>query len=302
MALELVQKQPMMRKVIYSLIPIYVFSFYLYGLNLLLLTVLVFTAGFFTEFIVERTREKKVSEALFVTCMLYLLSLPAKTPWWIAVIGIVFGVLFGKEVFGGFGKNIFNPAIVGRLFVYISFPNNIKGFADIPGMALNFDSTTAATPLEIIRNGGSIDVLKLLFGWHSSSMGEGCIMLIILAGVYLIFTKTANWYIIVSTLISAIMLSFGLDLLNIPKALPALPSLLSGSFFFVAVFMATDPISAPKKNLSRIFYGIIIGSVTILVRTYSLFPEGTSFGVLIGNTFASLLDEIIPQPKSRAKK
>ena len=302
MALELVQKQPMMRKVIYSLIPIYVFSFYLYGLNLLLLTVLVFTAGFFTEFIVERTREKKVSEALFVTCMLYLLSLPAKTPWWIAVIGIVFGVLFGKEVFGGFGKNIFNPAIVGRLFVYISFPNNIKGFADIPGMALNFDSTTAATPLEIIRNGGSIDVLKLLFGWHPSSMGEGCIMLIILAGVYLIFTKTANWYIIVSTLISAIMLSFGLDLLNIPKALPALPSLLSGSFFFVAVFMATDPISAPKKNLSRIFYGIIIGSVTILVRTYSLFPEGTSFGVLIGNTFASLLDEIIPQPKSRAKK
>ena len=112
-----------MRRVMYSLVPIFLFSIYLYGWRSPLLVGVSYIFGILTEYIVEKKRGKKVSEAVLITCTLYGLSLPPATPVWIAIVGIVFGVLIGKELFGGFGRNIFNPAIVGRLFVYITFPD-----------------------------------------------------------------------------------------------------------------------------------------------------------------------------------
>ena len=288
---NLIQKQPIMSKVIYSLIPIYLFSLYFYGIYLVFLTVIVFVSGFFTEFIFEKIKGKKVSEALFVTCLLFTLSLPPKTPWWVAMIGIIFGVIFGKEIFGGFGKNIFNPAILSRLFIYLTFPNQMKGFIKSINFGLTVDSITAATPLKMIKAGESISTIKLLLGFNPGSMGEGFVILILLALIYLVVTKTASWQIIVSTIASAGLLTVFLDLINIPNDFSSINYMLSGSLLFVAVFMATDPVSAPKKNISRWIYGSIIGFTTIIIRTFS-FPEGTSFAVLLGNTFASLLDEL----------
>ncbi len=283
------QKQPLMRKVLYSLVPIFVFSFYLYGLRVLWLGLFVFSAGILTEYVMEKQKNKPVSEAVLVTCSLLLLSLPPLTPWWVAVIGTSFGVFIAKEVYGGFGRNIFNPAIAGRLFIYISFPT----FMTTQWLLPRTDTLTSATPLDLLRTGQNMDLKNLLLGIRPGAIGESSILLIVIAAVYLIFTKTASFRIIVSTFLSAAALTFLLDLL---KAGPSsLPMLLSGSLFFVTVFMATDPVSAPKRKEAQWIYGVIIGVCTVLIRTFSLFSEGTSFGVLIGNTFASLLDEILPK-------
>ena len=292
------QKQPMMRKVIYSLVPVYIFALYCYGLRLIFLSLIVFSAGILIEYIMEKKKGKGVSEACLVTSMLFVLSLPPRTPWWVALIGISFAILFSKEVFGGFGRNPFNPAIAGRLFIYISFPNIMTGSWSKPSLfSLHADSVSIATPLAILKKGESIDILNLLTGLHSGSMGETSVILILIACIFLLITKTASYHIILSTTISALLLSSGLYLLKIPQALPPIHALLSGSFVFVAVFMATDPISAPKKTVAKWIYGFIIGISIVIIRTFSSFPEGTSFGVLLGNTFACLLDEIVSNKK-----
>ncbi|PNR95737.1 NQR2 and RnfD family protein [Petrotoga sp. 9PWA.NaAc.5.4] len=296
------QKQVIMRRVLYSLIPIYIFAFYMYGIRLLYLSVFVYGFGILTEYLFEKRKNRKVTEAVLVTCTLFVLSLPPKTPWWIASIGIIFGVLFAKEAYGGFGRNIFNPAIAARLFIYITFPNIMTQAWAQPG---NFgrmvnDVMTTATPLEILANGENIGLFDLFFGIRSGSMGEGPIFLILIAAIYLIVTKTASWKIMISTFLSASILTVFLSLLAIPKLSNPLEFLFSGSLIFVTVFMATDPVTAPKNETSKWFYGIIIGVTAILIRSFSLFPEGTSFAVLMGNTFAALLDTAFSKKKVEA--
>ena len=297
------QKQLMMRRVIYTLIPLSVFSLYLYGLHSLLIHAVVFLFGIGTEYLFMKSRNKKVSEAVLVTSALYALSMPPMVPLWIAALGIVFGVLFGKCIYGGFGRNIFNPAITGRLFIYISFPSYMTSAWMTPvSFGRAADTVSAATPLGIMRNGSFPELANLVTGIRSGSLGESAVILILLAAVYLIYTKTASWRIILSSLLSFMILSSLLFLSGIPTSFPPLESLLSGSVLFVIVFMATDPVTAPKKNGAQYIYGSLIGVVTCLVRIFSLFPEGTSFGILVGNTFASLIDEwFTPRKKGEIK-
>jgi Na+-transporting NADH:ubiquinone oxidoreductase subunit B len=297
------QKQIMMRRVVYSLIPIMIFSVYLYGLRSLIIHAVVFLAGTATEYLYMKTRGKKVSEAVLVTCSLYALSMPPLVPLWIAALGIIFGVLFGKCIFGGFGRNIFNPAIAGRLFVYISFPSFMTTGWMAPGrFGMNaVDTVSTATPLGLMRRNVIPELKDLIIGIRAGSLGESAVILIIAAGVYLIFTKTASWRIILSTLLSFLALSSALFFMGVSSSFPPLESLFSGSVLFVIVFMATDPVTGPKKNQAQYLYGILIGSVTCLVRVFSLFPEGTSFAILMGNTFASLFDEWFT-PRKGVKK
>ncbi|MBN1798512.1 MAG: RnfABCDGE type electron transport complex subunit D [Spirochaetales bacterium] len=294
---KLVQKQVLMRRVLIALLPLYAFALYLYGLHLVFLSLIVFPLGIGVEYLFERTRKKKVSEAVFVTCMLYVLSLPPLVPWWIAGLGILFAVFIAKEVFGGFGRNVFNPAIAGRLFVYITFsPHMTSGW--ILGGNFASDAVSSATPLAQLGAGQSPDLLNLLLGFHAGSMGESPIILILLAAIFLAATKTAKANIMISTVGAAILFSYLLEFAGVSQALPALPALLSGSLVFVAVFMATDPVSAPKKMPAQIIYGVLIGSITVLIRMFPLFREGTSFAVLLGNTFAPLLDQIFSKAKT----
>jgi len=364
-------KQPIMRRVVYALVPLYIFSIAMYGWRPILLALVVFPAAIFVEWAMEKMKKTpkiQVSEAVLVTAALFTLSLPPGLPLYVAVLGIVFAVVFGKEVFGGFGRNIFNPAITGRVFTYLAFPALMGTMWFIPFSPANWhpatlimdfvspstlnsmmggvDVVTASTSMDALRSfakagsdqlawfaSNSLAVgpavtpdmaaaqipqswLGMFLGIEPGSLGETSALLILLAGIYLVFTPTrkkdklgkssiviqatANWKLIVSTLISSfLMLSFLYYLpdwipgLNIPRRLDPILGMFSGSILFVAVFMATDPISGPKKAPAQWVYGFLIGSVSILIRVFSGFPEGVSFAILVANMFGPLLDETI---------
>ena len=284
-------KQPMMRKVLVALAPIYLFSIWMYGLRVVAAAVVVFVCGIATEWLFERKRQGKVSEAVLVSCALFALAFPPKTPLWILAVGIIFAIAMAKGVYGGFGRNIFNPAIAGRAFVYISFAVVLSraytGFGNFGIGAV--DVLSSATPLAQMRAGAKVPLSSLVFGLRPGALGESMTLLIVLAGIYLILTKTASWKIIVSTLVGGAVTNLILLAAGVAKALP-MESLLAGSFLFMSVFMATDPVSAPKRQQSHYVYGVLIGATAVLIRTFSAFPEGTSFAILFGNTFANLID------------
>jgi len=294
------QKQIMMRRVIYALMPLFLYSVYLYGWRSPLVLVISLSGGIVAEYLFVRNSKKKVSEAVLVSSTLYALSLPPDIPLWIVPIGIIFGVVFGKMVYGGFGRNVFNPAIAARLFIYISFPGQMTSRWLTPGRFGTIDTVSSATPLELLKGGESLEWLDLLIGNRAGSLGESGIILIILAAIYLIYTKTASWKIIVSSIGSFGLLSAVLYFSKVPGAVEPLSALMAGSALFVFVFMATDPVTAPKQAKALWLYGIMIGLIACIVRTFSLFPEGTSFGILVGNTFAAFVDGFF-QKKKKAK-
>ena len=237
-----------------------------------------------------------------MTCLLFTLTLPPSVPFWIAAVGIAFGVIFGKCVFGGFGRNIFNPALVGRCLIYVSFPAYMtvswtQPFSGFPGGLINWsggvDALTSSTPMILLNKEGVVtDYLHLFLGNISGSLGETSALLILAAAVYLVVTKTASWKIIVSCLASFAVFGSILYLTGVIAADP-LFSILSGGFLFAAVFMATDPISAPKQEPSKYIYGILIGIVAMVIRAFSIFTEGVMFAILIVNAFVPLIDRNI---------
>ncbi len=299
------QKQPMMRKVLHALAPITAFSVYLYGPRVLAVLAVSLAAATLTEYLFKRTGKGKVSEAVLVTATLFALSMPPAAPLWIVALGVSFAVFMAKEAYGGFGRNIFNPAIAGRLFVYISFAG-VLGSSFYPAGAFGQaagslfgrpDAVAAATPLAQLASGAGVPLLGLITGVRTGAIGESSAVLIALAAVYLVATKTAQWRLLVATLAGGAGLAGLLLVAGVERALP-MQSLLAGSFLFVAVFMATDPVSAPKKKGAQWAYGLLIGATAVTIRSFSLFPEGTSFAVLIGNTFASLFDRLATRAKA----
>ena len=302
-----------MRKVLYSLIPIYLFAVWLFGLRVLSVLCVVLLAGVVTEFLIMRYANgstAKISEAVYVSCALYALTLPPTIPYWVAAVGIIFGVLFGKGVFGGFGRNIFNPALVGRCFVYISFPVYMtvswaQPFGGLPGGFLKWstatDAITSATPMSLFESGEKVtSYLNLFLGNISGSTGETSALLIILAGVYLVFTKTASWKIMVSCFSSFFLINSIFYFAGLTKMDP-LFAILSGGFLFAVVFMTTDPISAPSEEISKIIYGILIGLLAFVIRTYSIFNEGIMFAILLGNMFGPMIEKNVKEFKARKK-
>lgn len=302
----MLQKQPVMRKVLYALTPIAAFSVYLYGPRALAVLAVSVGVGFLVEYLFEKKKGGKVSEAVFVTGTLFALSMPPAVPLWIVAVGVAFAVFMAKEVYGGFGRNIFNPAIAGRLFVYISFAG-VLGASFYPAGSFGAaagslfgrpDAVTTVTPLAALGAGESVPIMNLLLGLRSGSLGESSALLIALAAVYLVWTKAAQWRLIAATLLGGGAVAAALILGGVSRALP-IEALLAGSFLYVSVFMSTDPVSAPKKPRAQWLYGLLIGAVIVVIRTFSLFPEGTSFAILIGNTFASLFDKLVTEAAKR---
>ncbi|HLR21258.1 MAG TPA: RnfABCDGE type electron transport complex subunit D [Tissierellaceae bacterium] len=309
----LFMKQKMMRTVIISLIPLILSSIYFFGWRTLTLLLVVSIFGILTEYIFERKSGKKVSEAVLVTCILYTMTLPPSTPYWIAVVGIIFGVVFGKEVFGGFARNIYNPALVARAFVYVSFPAPLtiewsKAASKFPGALTTYvtegiDAVSQATPMLIFRETGALTSFKdLLIGNVAGSIGETSAILIILAGIYLIYKKVASWETMAGCFVGFISLSTILYIIGNPQIPNPLFGILAGGFLFGTVFMATDPISSPKTKEGKWIYGIIIGVVTVIIRGYALFAGGMMFAILIGNTFAPIIDESVRAYKKYRKE
>ena len=309
-----VLKQKIMRRVLISLLPIFAFSVFLFGWHMLLLLAVVMVAGIVCEYGAKRLisgSKAKVSEAVLVTCLLFTLTLPATTPWWVAVIGISFGVFFGKGVFGGFGRNIFNPALVGRCFVFISFPAYLTAgwpapYTIFPGgfahFTSNVDAVAMATPLALLKDTGAVtDYGRLFLGIIPGSAGETSALLILCAAVYLLLTKTASWRIMLSCSTTFAAVGTVLYLTGVSPANP-LSALLSGGFLFGCVFMATDPISAPSDKTAQVLYAALIAGTVVLIRTFALFPEGVMFSILVGNMFAPLIDRQVKERKAAVKE
>jgi Na+-transporting NADH:ubiquinone oxidoreductase subunit B len=304
-----IMKQPVMNRVLYALLPLVLFSIYLFGWKVLGIVLASNFAAYLTEFLFVRKKQNgKVTMAVFVTGTLLALTLPPTIPLWIAAMGSAFAVMFGKMVFGGFGLNIFNPAILGRTFVYISFPQQItiswvKPYllSDFPGGLVRWTAEpvmrTSATILGQLRNIGTTEYTfsNAFLGFIPGSMGETSALLIILAGIYLLITKTAKWQPMLSTTISLLVF----NLILYPKQNP-LFSLVIGGALFGIVYMTTDPVSQAKGKLAIWIYGIMIGFLTVFIRRFSLFYEGMMFAILLTNAFMPILeyaiDKIIPKP------
>lgn len=287
-------KQKMMNRVLYALIPIAVYGIYLFGWRVLLILFVTNFFSFLTEFLfIKKTSKGKVSLAVFVTGSLLALTLPPTIPLWMAAVGSIVAISFGKMVFGGFGKNIFNPTIIGRTFLYVAFPNAMtvqwmQPYSSFPGGFAHFSNvnhlTTATPMIQFNQAGNLVELPKLFFGSIPGSIGETSALLIILAAIYLLVTKTAKWQPMVSTIVSFILFSFIFYGLNL------FAFLFSGGIMFGAVFMVTDPISMPKEKYTIWIYGFIIGFLTVFIRKYSLFAEGFMFALLIANTFTPILE------------
>lgn len=321
-------KQPAMRRVLLALLPCVAGAIYFFGWRSLFLIVWAAVVGFVVESIFTRRRREPVSEAVFVTTTLFALVMPPTVPLHVLTIGVVFAVMFTKELFGGFGRNIFNPALAGRCFVYICFPVALTAAwapaAGSPWGALNLwttasspDAITGATPMAYLKAGkivlgmdkaASFDIpfeieegqtsrvhkkallRGLLFGRISGTMGVTSALLISIGGLYLFWTKTANRTIIVTLIVTYGLLSQVLHSLGVTPVPAGWTAVLGGGFLLGAFFMATDPVSAPKTNLARIIYAIIIGVCTVVIRNFSIFNGGLMFSILIGNMFAPILD------------
>lgn len=304
--------QKVMLRVCYALVPLVLAAVYLFGWRSLALVIVVFIFGIGTEAVFTLKQGKPVTSAVFVSCLIFALSLPPTLPFWMAVVGIVAGVSLGKMVFGGFGQNVFNPAMMGRCFIYVTFPVEMTnrwvepilgGIAGFGRWSTLPDAATMATPMMALRTGEDIPFERLFFGFTSGSLGETSDLLILLCGIYLIYTKAASYRLALSCLLGGITLSGLLHALGVPTVPSPLLTLVSGSFLFGTVFVVTEPISGAKTNAGQWIYGFMIGALTIALRGFSNFSEGIMFSVLIMNAFVPILDQTVRQvtaPKKAA--
>jgi Na+-transporting NADH:ubiquinone oxidoreductase subunit B len=326
-----------MRRVLLALLPCVAGSVYFFGWRSLAMVLYAAVIGFITEFIFCRIRKESVSEAVFVTTTIFSLIMPPAVGFHVMTVGVVFAVMFTKEIFGGFGRNIFNPALAGRCFVYVCFPVALTGAWSPPAQgvwgaldqwttAVTADAITGASPMGNLKAGkivlsgdesaarkvpfdideGETVELKrtallkgLLLGRISGTMGVTSALLILIGGVYLYVTKTASRKIILSTIITYAVVNQVLYWFGVDPVPGAWPAVLGGGFLFGAFFMATDPVSAPRTEEAKIFYGIIIGVCTTVIRNFSIFNGGLMFSILIGNMFAPIIDYGVRAYKTR---
>lgn len=296
-SVALIQWQPAMTRVLWALTPALAASVWFFGWSSLVTLAVANACGFLTEYAFARHRQEPVTSAVFVTSSLFALTLPPNLPLWMVAIGIIFGVGFGKMVFGGFGRNIFNPALVGRAFIYVNFTtamNNrwFEPFGGPGGGWLSYapDTVCTATPIAVLKAGGEMPWLRLLLGNTAGCLGETSALLLILGGAWLLWHQTANRTIVAATLGSFLALQGAFWLAGMTGVTDPLRAMLSGGFMLGVLFMATDPVSATKTQLGRWCYGIMIGTLTVIIRTFSVWPEGFMFAILLANMFGPITD------------
>lgn len=274
------------------------------GLYFLPAYIVTMTVGGLWEVLFATVRKHEVNEGFLVTGMLFPLTLPPSIPLWQVALGISFGVVIGKEIFGGTGRNFLNPALTARAFLYFAYPGQISGDAvwtAVDGMT----SATALTALGTAPGVVGMDAVDVTW-WDSflgtipGSMGETSTLACLIGAFILIATGIGSWRIMAGVVIGAMGLStmlWGVQSdTNAVFALPAFWHLVVGGFAFGTVFMATDPVSASMTETGKWFYGILIGVMTILIRVVNpAFPEGIMLAILFGNVFAPVIDYVVVQ-------
>ncbi|MBF7731321.1 NADH:ubiquinone reductase (Na(+)-transporting) subunit B [Pseudomonas sp. N040] len=262
-----------------------------------------FIVGGFWEVLFASIRKHEVNEGFFVTSVLFALTLPPSVPLWQVALGISFGVVIGKEVFGGTGKNFLNPALVGRAFLFFAYPAQLSGDA----VWTSVDGFAAATALSTAAAGGIEQVMANGLSWWDAfiglehgSMGETSVLAIFIGGAVLLLSKIASWRIVAGVMLGMIGMSLlfnGIGSATNPMfAMPWYWHLVVGGFAFGMIFMATDPVSASMTNTGKWIFGALIGVMVMLIRVVNpAFPEGMMLAILFANLCAPLVDHFVVQ-------
>lgn len=290
-----------------ALVPAMIASLYFFGLGaaVVMLTSVISCVLFewaVTRFILRRDKMTILDGSAVLTGILLGFNLPSNLPIWIIVIGAMVAICIGKMTFGGLGQNPFNPALVGRVFLLISFPAQMTTWpksGSVEYTLSNIDSQTGATPLSIMQNAIGEgrpellnqlpDSLDMLIGKTGGSLGEVSAILLLLGCAYMLFRKIITWHIPVSILGTVAVLSAILHFTNPVYASP-LAVLCSGGLMLGACFMATDYVTSPMVPKGQIIYGVCIGLLTVVIRNWGSYPEGMSFAILIMNAFTPLIN------------
>lgn len=295
--------------VILALLPALIVSFCYFGLGsavvcLTSVAACVFFEWAITRFILKREKTTVLDGSAILTGLLLGFNLPSNLPIWIILIGALVAIGVGKMTFGGLGNNPFNPALVGRAFLLVSFPAQMTSWPLIGQWGTYTDANTGATPLaimkEAIKSGDASvldklpDATTMLLGNYSNGFGAGtigeiCGLALILGGCYMIWKKIITWHIPVSILLTVFVFSGCLHLANPIYANPV-AELLSGGLLLGAIFMATDYVTSPMTHKGQLIYGVSIGLLTIVIRNWGAYPEGMSFAILIMNAFTPLIN------------
>ena len=319
--------------VVISLIPLYIFGAmnvgvqngiamgvertnweqFWYGFDKIIpIIIIAFITGAFWEILFAVVRRHPISEGFLVTCALIPLVMPASIPLWQVSIATSFGIVIGKEIFGGVGMNIFNPALVARAFLFFTYPGRISGDKV---WVIGPDGYSGATALAVPAaevNQHAVSLLNgvtqfdyswwnMLVGWIPGSIGETSKLLIIMGAIFLAIIKIANWRVMAGSLIGLGVTAYLSNLMapfssNTMLSLPAHYHLVMGGFLFGMAFMATEPVTGCHTNQGRWVYGILFGILTVIVRAINpAYPEGTMLAILLLNAFAPLIDWFVIQ-------
>ena len=307
--------------VIIALLPAYAVSVWQFGLGALITTAISVAACVLFEWLIAKYLLKQKSTigdlSAVLTGLLLAFNLPSNLPWWIVIIGALVAIGVAKMSFGGLGQNIFNPALVGRVFLLISFPAQMTTWPVPQGFATSYvDAATGATPLAAMKVAltGSDSMMSavpemwdILIGKMGGSLGEVSALLLLAGGIFLIATRVITWHIPVSimatvALFAAVTGWAGMLPESVCTGEYVMLSLCTGGMMLGAWFMATDYVTSPMSNCGKLIFGVGIGVIVMVIRTWGAYPEGMSFAILIMNACAPLLNLIRPKRFGEKKK
>lgn len=308
--------------VIAALIPAYVISVAAFGWGALITTAISVAACVLFEWLIAKFLLKQKPTicdcSAVLTGLLLAFNLPSNLPWWIVVIGALVAIGVAKMTFGGLGQNLFNPALVGRVFLLIAFPVQMTTWPRPMGFHTSYvDAETGATPLALMKQivkGGDNSVINQLpelwdmfAGWIGGSLGEVCALALLIGGIFLIIMRVITWHIPVSILATVALSAAVTGWCGaLPEGITTLQyvamSLCTGGIMLGAFFMATDYVTSPMTGWGKIIFGIGIGLIVMVIRTWGAYPEGMSFAILIMNACVPLLNHIRPKRFGEKKK
>lgn len=293
--------------VLIALIPAFLVSIYFFGINALLVTATSVAACVLFEYLIQKYLLKGVltitDGTAVLTGVLLAFNLPSNIPLWIVIVGALFAIGIGKMSFGGLGNNIFNPALAGRIFLLISFPQQMTTWPQPSPWGAGVDGITGPTTLNILKQGNveeiaNIDVINALIGNYGGSFGEVSAIALIIGFIYLIWRNIITWHIPVSIILTvflfsmAVSINHGLEYALIFSEL----QIFSGGLLLGAIFMATDYVTSPMTPGGMILYGVLIGIITVVIRLWGAYPEGLSFAIFIMNGATPLINKYM-KPK-----
>ncbi len=308
--------------VIAALMPAYVISVVAFGWGALITTAISVAACVLFEWLITKFLLKQKPTicdcSAVLTGLLLAFNLPCNLPWWIVVIGALVAIGIAKMTFGGLGQNLFNPALVGRVFLLIAFPVQMTTWPRPLGFHTSYvDAETGATPLafmkQIVKSGDSTvinqlpDLWDMFAGWIGGSLGEVCALALLIGGIFLIITRVITWHIPVSILATVALFAAVTGWCGaLPEGITTLQyvamTLCTGGIMLGAFFMATDYVTSPMTGWGKIIFGIGIGLIVMVIRTWGAYPEGMSFAILIMNACVPLLNHIRPKRFGEKKK